>query len=214
MGKVQNVPCLCVFPLVAPPTVYSSNQLRGCDDDTPVKHFIDVGPSETVALKVIFSLAHLSGRSLVLFVGMHLNKLCVLTQPPITLSEADYPQEEHIVRTSLTDTYNIGAMTCITWQRPALQLRFLVTGRVWNECKGDARGGSGLELLPSQEHYSPRLSQGSTVQLAHRRCSCSSSWPVTGLVGLTPESITVRGYQWHLKRIRDYAPFICYSGSL
>ncbi|TNN86850.1 hypothetical protein EYF80_003033 [Liparis tanakae] len=28
--------------------------------------------------------------------------------------EADYPREERIARTSLTDTYNIGAMTCIT----------------------------------------------------------------------------------------------------
>ncbi len=46
MGKVQNVPCVCIFPLLAPPTVYLSNQLRGCDDDTPVEHFIDVGPSE------------------------------------------------------------------------------------------------------------------------------------------------------------------------
>ncbi len=62
----------------------------------------------------MFSLAHPSGRSPVVFVGMHLNKPCVLTQPPITLSEEDYPQVEHIVRTSLTDTYNSGAMTCIT----------------------------------------------------------------------------------------------------
>lgn len=44
------------------------------------------------------------------------------------LSEADDPQEERIVRSSLTDTYNIGGMTCIIWPRPALQLRFLVRG--------------------------------------------------------------------------------------
>lgn len=35
------------------------------------------------------------------------------------LSEADYPQEERIVCTSLTAAYNIGAVTCNTWPRPA-----------------------------------------------------------------------------------------------
>lgn len=63
---------------------------------------------------VIVYLALLSGRSTVLISGVYLNKLCALIQPPFMLLEADCPQEEHIVHTSLTDTYNIGAMTCIT----------------------------------------------------------------------------------------------------
>lgn len=84
-------------------------------------------------------------------------------------------------------------MTCITWPSRGGQLTswgFLITNRVceWVCGEGGTRGGKWVKTSPLIGARAPLGSaRESTVQLAHRLCSCSSSWPLPGLVGSTPE---------------------------
>lgn len=157
--RFRNVPCVWISPFVARHTEYSSNQPRSCDDDTLVKPFY--------WCRSFRKNCGMKSNNLAYRRRMYLNNLFIKTQPPIMLSEADCSQEGPVVRTSLTDTYNIGATTCIAWPRPALHLRSLVMVKVWIECKAMRGEEVGSNCSPDRSS-SPRLSWGSTVQLACR----------------------------------------------